>query len=302
MESTVILVPTKGRPHHLQRCLRSIEECTPNPRIVVIDQDPDAGAERLCQGFAGLALDYLHHPAGGKSAALNAGIRASGSTFIAFTDDDCTVPGDWIGAGTRAFAGAPRLAIVSGGAVACPHDPRREFVPAHIPGSREVRRGGRAVARIGALGGNMFARRDALERLGGFDEALGPGCHFPSGEDQDLNNRALRAGYDVLCDPSILVTHWGGRAYGDEATRLLRGYSRGIGALAAKDVRLGSVTGVYPLIRELSVELRFAAAAVVRPAAAPFVFRSPWLIQGLWQGMRAPLDRRAALFGPERAT
>ena len=59
MESTVILVPTKGRPHHLERCLRSIEECAPNPRVVVIDQDPDAGAERLCQGFAGLALDYL---------------------------------------------------------------------------------------------------------------------------------------------------------------------------------------------------------------------------------------------------
>lgn len=129
------------------------------------------------------------------------------------------------------------------------------------------------------------------------------GPRFPSAEDQDLNNRVLRASHAVLCDPSLVVTHWGARPYSDgTVSRLLRDYSRGIGALAAKDLRLGSVAGGYPIIRELAAEARSAVLSLFKPGGEPFVFRSPWLLAGVWQGARAPLDRsrRTFLRPPDR--
>lgn len=282
----------------MRRCLASI--CANRiaaSEIVVVDQDSEGSAEAICREFQDRRVVYVAHRTGGKSAALNAGIAATTSPVVAFTDDDCTVPADWLASGTRALGGDRSLGIVFGGASACPHNPETEFVPSFVPRRLEVRSGGWAVAKIGALGGNMFCRREVMDRLRGFDELLGPGMALASGEDQDLNNRALRAGFSVLCDPALLVTHWGARQYSNATvTKLLRGYSRGIGALAAKDIRCGSFAGAYPLLREVGAEVRSAALTLAGRPRERFVFRSPWLAVGLWKGLRCGIDRPSETF------
>jgi GT2 family glycosyltransferase len=294
----VVIVPTRRRTDALRRCLASIRDGNGDDiRITVVDQDPQHSAAGVCAELGSRFVEYLPHGTGGKSAALNIGIATTESAFVAFTDDDCTVPEGWIERGLAAFGDDPRLGIVFGGAIAREHDSHEEFVPSYVPPRRELRRGRNAAAKIGALGGNMFVRRSAIEAVGGFDEALGPGAPLPSAEDQDLNNRVLRAGFSVLADPGLLVVHHGGRPYADGAVKALqRGYSTGIGALAVKDLRRGALGGLYPVVRELGAEAR----ALVRRGDGPFVLRSPWLLRGMWRGLRTPIDSETGRFTSKR--
>jgi glycosyltransferase involved in cell wall biosynthesis len=258
-----------------------------------VDQDPNGGAAAICAEFASRGVRYMRHSQGGKSAALNAGIAAATGDYVAFTDDDCTVPPGWLTQGYASLSADSTLGIVFGGARPAPHKSGAEFVPWFVPPHREVRSGRTAIARIGALGGNMFCRRSLLEVLGGFDELLGPGTALSSAEDQDLNNRALRRGSHILADPSLLVTHWGNRPYADgDVARLLRGYSVGIGALAMKDLRCRAIAGAYPLMRELAAEVRSAFLKLLGRNREPFVLRSPWLVAGLFRGARLGIDTR----------
>ena len=43
----------------------------------------------------------------------------------------------------------------------------------------------------------MILRRDVVLSLGGFDEAIGPGARFPSGDDWDIAHRVLLNGWHV---------------------------------------------------------------------------------------------------------
>ena len=55
----------------------------------------------------------------------------------------------------------------------------------------------------------MFLRRELVERVGAFDEALGlgSGTRFASGEETDYLVRALRSGARLAYEPSLVITH-----------------------------------------------------------------------------------------------
>ena len=56
-------------------------------------------------------------------------------------------------------------------------------------------------------GACLLARREALERVGGWDEGF-----FMYGEDKDLCRRLWDAGYEVRFEPAATVTHVGGQS------------------------------------------------------------------------------------------
>jgi hypothetical protein len=82
-------------------------------------------------------------------------------------------------------------------------------------------------------GANMAFRRTALERIGGFDDRLGPGTRFNC-EDVDAIAAALWAGIPGAYDPRPVVYHHHGRKTEVEARELLRSYDAGRGAYFAK--------------------------------------------------------------------
>ena len=295
-----IVIPTRNRPGDLRRCLESLAVLDERPELIVVDQSDSRGEGT---GRPIPTVDtYLRPPTVGKSAALNDGIRAATGAIIGFTDDDCSVPPDWLSRALTWFDANPGLGIVCGPARATKHDPQTEFVPEFVATRRTLRSGRLATRHIGALGGNMLVRRSVFDAVGLFDELLGPGARYHSAEDQDLNNRALRAGFSVLYDPVLSVTHWGARSYAHgQAARLLRGYSLGIGALAAKSLRTGDLPGSYPFVRELGAELRsLGRSCFGGQRREPFVLRSPWLVAGLARGLVQPLDRTRGVFTVHR--
>jgi hypothetical protein len=81
-------------------------------------------------------------------------------------------------------------------------------------------------------GANLSFRREALQRIGGFDPKLGAGTPFPC-EDIDAVAAVLWAGYRGRYDPRPLVLHHHRRRDAD-VPGLRAGYDRGRGAYYAK--------------------------------------------------------------------
>jgi GT2 family glycosyltransferase len=111
---------------------------------------------------------------------------------------------------------------------------------------------GRALPWLVGTGGNFAARRDGLQRAGGFDERLGAGSPGGAGEDMDLLYRLLRAGARIRYDPQVLVFHE--RQPLDRRLASRSAYGRGIGAccglwLRGRDLHALAVLGGWLRMR-----------------------------------------------------
>jgi GT2 family glycosyltransferase len=128
------------------------------------------------------------------SKGRNAGWRASATPLVQFVDSDCVLDAGWLARGMRDIAAQERAAAVFGqlheanptGSLyneVCGHD-------WHIPaGDWRM------------CGGNALFRRDALEALGGFDEALA------AGEEPDLCWRLRQRGWRIVCLDAPMADH-----------------------------------------------------------------------------------------------
>jgi hypothetical protein len=93
------------------------------------------------------------------------------------------------------------------------------------------------------IGANMAIRRNIFERVGPFDEWLGPGTAFRAGEDIDYRLRMEALDIPMLATPRAKVLHNGYR-YGAKAIyRHRMYYVTGDGALVAKLTLLGDPRG-----------------------------------------------------------
>ncbi|CAH0495463.1 glycosyltransferase family 2 protein [Novosphingobium sp. CECT 9465] len=166
----------------------------------------------------------------GLGAARDMAWREARGDIILFTDDDCYVAPDIVDATIAVFDAHPEIGFAGGRILL--HDPDDYPVTidertqaSDIPAFEFVR--------PGALqGANMAFRRNALERIGGVDPALGAGTPFPC-EDIDTVAACVWAGLPGRFDPSMVVRHHHGRKASDYPA-LMASYDRGRGAYFAK--------------------------------------------------------------------
>jgi GT2 family glycosyltransferase len=240
-----VVVATRNRAHAVSDCLDSIAQAFAvaslrNAAIVVIDNgSTDGTAERIGSWAAttGATVQSLVEPRVGKSAALNRGIRAARGDLLLITDDDCRLAKEHVSDLLR-HAGADLAPTLRGGRVEL-GDPTD--LPLTIQTNPKQLRWHRSDAeRCAHLGGgvipgcNMTMSRTVIDRVGPFDERLGPGTKIPAGEDIDYVYRAFLRGIFIEYVPDMTVVHWHGRKTEDAARQLLKQYVTGTGALYAK--------------------------------------------------------------------
>lgn len=105
-----VIVPSFNRPERLRGCLGALMALQgPAPEIVVVDDGSTQPLAPVCAEF-GTRVRCLRQRNRGPAAARNAGVRATGAGFVAFTDDDCRPRPDWLARLTAAHRGdAARL-------------------------------------------------------------------------------------------------------------------------------------------------------------------------------------------------
>jgi GT2 family glycosyltransferase len=236
-----VVVPTRDRPGQIGACVESILK---NPgdafELVVVDQSKDDATEGLLSAQAAdPRLRYIRSATRGASASRNVGIGSTHAPLLAFTDDDCRVSEDWIARLMEVFATNPEAGMVFGRVSLPEGSCERGFGADFQPHRRVYENCYPAPDVAWGIGANMAVRRDVFDRIGIFDELLGPGSIFPAAEDTDLTIRALAAGVRVVNADEVSVLHLGVRE-GRAASFLVRGYGVALGAAFAKHVRLGT--------------------------------------------------------------
>jgi cellulose synthase/poly-beta-1,6-N-acetylglucosamine synthase-like glycosyltransferase len=128
------------------------------------------------------------------------------------------------------------------------------------------------------VGANMAFRREALERIGGFDVALGAGTPTAGGEDTLAITLVMLEGYEVVYEPAALMWHHH-RQDMASLNKQLHGYSVGLTAFYAALLRQrpGTLLALLKLL----------------PMAAGYLKGEPEDAAEEPQGLAAELDRRA---------
>jgi glycosyltransferase involved in cell wall biosynthesis len=219
-----IIVPTHNRPDLLAQLLRSLEVAKPAAvkwELLVVDNNsalrfvPEL--EALVTGSP-LSARLLHEPRPGKSRALNTAIRAARGEFLAFLDDDVTVHAGYL-VGLQAAIRRGTHNVFGGRVLpAWPYEPpdwitggkpltiSRGPIVAHDYGDTSREYDGSMRRPIGC---NFFCRQSLFERLGYFDEHLGPGAGpgLMGGEESVLLKGFQVAGERILYVPEVTVEH-----------------------------------------------------------------------------------------------
>src|SRR3989338_8907553 len=95
-----IVVPTYNRKDKVMECIESLERLDYPKRkfevIIMDDGSADGTFHLLRKRKSKIVLRVFHSQHRGPAAARNIGIRKSRFEIVAFTDDDCTVPKNWL--------------------------------------------------------------------------------------------------------------------------------------------------------------------------------------------------------------
>jgi glycosyltransferase involved in cell wall biosynthesis len=291
------VICTRNRPDLIGNAVSSVlANSYPDFDLLVVDQSDDDRTGAIVRGLAAdhPNLRYLHTSTPGLSRAYNIGIREAPGDLLAFTDDDCIAPEDWISSIAAAMEGDPDAEMLYG-QVMLPAslEDCTDVVPTlAIETSKRLSR--RDGFQIYGMGANFAARRSLFERIGGFDEMLGGGGPLKSSQDFDFQYRAYVGGAVVLLCPDVKVDHYGVRTL-EQWKATLHSYGFGDGAFYGKHVRCGDLYAAGMLVRRLGrIAAREALNGIRRK---PSMRRYLWsAIEGMRQSRRYPIERRTRLY------
>ncbi len=246
-----VVVCTRERADILRACLGHLRSLTyPALEVVVVDNAPqDASTRDVVSDVVGddARFRYVVEPRPGLSRARNRGWRTASHDIVAYTDDDVSVEPDWVHGLVRGFARREDVGCVSGlvctasieGAAESYFDARVSWSSRSTPATydlTEARGEGPLYpfsAGIFGTGANFAFRRQALEDMGGFDDALGAGTLTRGGEDLAAFVQVLLDGRALAYEPGAVVWHHHRESMADLQAQMW-GYGTGFSAYATK--------------------------------------------------------------------
>jgi len=214
-----VLIPTKNSAEYLEQCIVSVrEQRYPNIEVIVIDNSSTDATPQIARSRADTFLSAGDE----RSKQLNAGAQHARGKYLYRIDGDFVLDPNVVGE-------AVRLCETQGyGAVAIHNDS-----DPHASFWARVRNFERSMYKYDPtiVGARFFSKR-AFDAVGGFDEDL------VAGEDYDIHNRMLAAGYRIgRIAPS--ETHLGEPASLGEFAAKSYFYGQSIAAFVRKSGRRG---------------------------------------------------------------
>jgi len=196
-----VVIPTFNRKNFLEKLIQSLlEQSYPkeNYEIIVADDGSTDGTEDLIRQMQKKTalLKYYRHENRGPSSARNLGIEKSSGTIIGFVDSDVIADRDWIRNALPYFEDETVMGVEGKTIVPNPQD----MTP--FTHEAENRKGNNF------LSCNIFYRKTALEKAGGFDERFYDGqLKVYHRMDSDLAFTILENGGKIPFAPRVLVRH-----------------------------------------------------------------------------------------------
>ena len=233
LPAATIAVCTRDRAHDLDRCLTALSRLHADGQEILV-VDSASGSDATARICAAHGVRYVREDVPGLDRARNRALREARTPIVAFTDDDAAPDVGWLRALCRNFDD-PRVLAVTGLTMPLELETAaqewyertcslsRGFVRRTFDGTSHHPL---LVARIGA-GANQAFRRDVLDLVSPFDEALDAGTPTRSGGDNDMYTRILAAGYTIVYEPGALSWHRHRREW-SELRAAIYGYGVGV--------------------------------------------------------------------------
>jgi len=204
-----VVIPTLAADSRLLECVQSLSRQTkPDLEVVIID---NSGRGLVRRNGTAPGARVIENPRNaGFGAAINQGLHASTSPYVATLNDDAVAHPDWLAALVSALESRPDAGMCAS-QVRLFGEPRLDSAGMLVArdGSSKQRGHGRLPEDfpvpeevLMASGSSALYRRSMLEDIGGFDDAFFLYC-----EDTDLGLRARWAGWKCLYVPQAVVEH-----------------------------------------------------------------------------------------------
>ncbi len=249
-----MVIPNWNGERFLSLCLASLrEQSFEDFETFVVDNGSTDGSVALVRrDFPEVRVLSLGEN-GGFSVAVNAGIKASDSEYMALLNNDTEVDPGWVGELVRAADSHPEAGFIASKMVdfydrrvldGAGDVLRRSGLPYRL-GHGEPDRGqyDDAAFVFGACAGAALYRRGMLDDVGLFDEDFFANC-----EDGDLSFRAQLAGYRCLYAPGAVVYHMGSATFGRRSPTATRLGTRNSLCMLVKNLPAPLVPGFLPFI------------------------------------------------------
>jgi len=292
-----VVVPTRDRAEHVKHCVPTVLANPELHELLVIDQSADASTEEALKPFAGPKLRYVHSDQRGVTNGRNLGIELSTGDAVAYTDDDCRVPPDWVTKIAGLFEADPEASIICG-RVLIPSSNAQGFTTSFEPVVRDWQGRYPPPDRDWGITANFALRKEVVARIGHFDPVLGAGAPLRSGGEPDFIYRALKAGMKVVNAKEVEVEHLHARAEGEASKKLLSNYASGTAAAFIKHVRLGDLTAARIYLKHLSGCAKLMlinAAHLHRPLGIGYTLA---FLEGSVKSFSYRVDRKRRLYVP----
>jgi glycosyltransferase involved in cell wall biosynthesis len=165
-----IVIPAYNEEKYIGDCLNSVVENRTDDilEVIVVDNASTDNTAALAKTFPNIRV--VHEPQKGLTRARQRGLSEAKGDLIAYLDADTRMPPGWIATAMKAFEKNPTMVSFSG--------------PFHYydlpPGKKILAEGLWMITAapifwiVGymVLGANFVARRDALQKIGGFDTTI----------------------------------------------------------------------------------------------------------------------------------
>jgi GT2 family glycosyltransferase len=249
---------------------------------------------------------YVCEPTPGLNFARNRALRETRHEIVAYMDDDAIADPEWVLQTVAVFAESRKIAICTGRVQAYRLETEaqrlfeaqggfdRGMQRIHMPrDARDRLKYGLRVPLIAwsiaiGVGASMAVRANALDVIGGFDNALDLGAALPGGGDVDIIWRALDAGFDVVYEPRAIVLHEHRREM-DAVYAQIFGHRRAEIAFLTKSLRAAKGYGRFVIFGFLSWRLLKPGLRLLRRLAfrdEPLPAVALWRLWGAsWKGL-----------------
>lgn len=206
-----VVVPTYNRKEQLGATLNSLLRQTYSNKgyeiVVVDDGSTDSTADEVekLRKKSKVKIKFFRQGNKGPAAARNLGVSKALGEIVAFTDDDCIVPKNWLERLAESFL-RENVVGVGGDTIASEKELQKNIFARldrwkckYIHGGlREKEFLGNFDCPIGG-GANTAYKKFVLVEMGGFNEKL------RTGEELDLKRRICEGGYKLMYIPLIVV-------------------------------------------------------------------------------------------------
>jgi GT2 family glycosyltransferase len=213
MPSVSVCVSTRSRPILLSRLLDSLEVARAAAGVeteaLIADNGStdDTGAVLNAWAAGGPGRFTLRVEEPGKLRALNRILLLARGSILVFTDDDVEVAPDWLRSLHSFFVSQPQYDAAVGQVLRPAITDPEVLTRLSLYGTIAFFSADASVRDLKSLhGSNMALRRRVFDRVGMFNENLGPGAAGGL-DDIELGNRVARAGFRIGYAPDAIVYH-----------------------------------------------------------------------------------------------